>query len=126
MMPIRMESDMVKLASSDDNISIIDQLGENESPVVLVNVFTVDPSEADNVLAAWTRDAAFMKRQPGFIWTQLHRGIGNSTTFMNYAVWEKRGGIHSRIPAPHYGLSAKRRRPHLFRKVSVPGICVSG
>lgn len=74
MMPIRMESDMVKLASLDDNISIIDQLGENKSPVVLVNVFTVDPSEADNVLAAWTRDAAFMKRQPGFIWTQLHRG----------------------------------------------------
>jgi hypothetical protein len=29
----------------------MDQLGENESPVVLVNVFTVDPSEADNVLA---------------------------------------------------------------------------
>ena len=51
--------------SLDNNISIIDQLGENESPVVLVNVFTVDPSEADNVLAAWTRDAAFMKRQPG-------------------------------------------------------------
>ena len=73
MMPIRMESDMVKLASLDDNISIIDQLGENESPVVLVNVLTADPSEADNVMAAWTRDAAFMKRQAGFIWTQLHR-----------------------------------------------------
>jgi hypothetical protein len=45
MMPIRMESDMVKLASLDDNISIIDQLGENKSPVVLVNVFTVDPKK---------------------------------------------------------------------------------
>jgi hypothetical protein len=38
-------------ASLDNNIRIMDQLGENESPVVLVNVFTVDPSEADNVLA---------------------------------------------------------------------------
>jgi hypothetical protein len=52
MMPIRSESDMVKLASLDDYISIIDQLGEKESPVVLVNVFTVDPSEE---ITCWQR-----------------------------------------------------------------------
>ena len=132
MMPIRRESDMVKLASLDDNISIIDQLGENESPVVLVNVFTVDPSEADNMLAAWTRDAAFMKRQPGFIWTQLHRGIGNSTTFMNYAVWESVGAFKTAFENPEFRRHitdyppSAGSRPHLFRKVSVPGICVSG
>jgi quinol monooxygenase YgiN len=102
----------------------MDQLGENESPVVLVNVFTVDPSEADNVLAAWTRDAAFMKRQPGFIWAQLHRGIGNSTTFMNYAVWESVAAFKTAFENPEfrrhitdYPPSAVSR-PHLFRKVS--------
>jgi hypothetical protein len=45
-----MESDMIKMANLDDKISIIDQLVEDESPVVLVNVFTVDPGEADRVM----------------------------------------------------------------------------
>ena len=28
------------------------------------------------------------EEQPGFISTQLHKGIGGSSTFINYAVWE--------------------------------------
>jgi hypothetical protein len=119
---------MVKLASLDDNISIIDPLAENEPPVVLVNVFTVDPSEADNVLASWTRDAAFMKRQPGFIWTQLHRRYRQQHNLHELRGVGKRGGIQNRQFQRHitdYPPSAVSR-PHLFRKVSVPGICVSG
>jgi heme-degrading monooxygenase HmoA len=29
-----------------------------------------------------------MKRQPGFISTQLHRGIADSDALLNYALWE--------------------------------------
>ena len=29
-----------------------------------------------------------MKHQPGFISTELHRAIGESPTYLNYAVWE--------------------------------------
>ena len=29
-----------------------------------------------------------MKQQPGYISTQLHRAVGESCVFMNYAVWE--------------------------------------
>jgi hypothetical protein len=38
-----------------------------------------------------------MKRQPGFISAQLHRGIAGSVV----------------------------ARPHLFEKVAVPGICIA-
>src|SRR5215831_1989991 len=51
--------------------------------VVLINVFTVAPEDADRFVAAWAEDAAYLKRQPGFIATQLHRGIAGSTVFLN-------------------------------------------
>jgi hypothetical protein len=37
---------------------------------------------------AFQADAAFMKRQPGFISAQLDRAIGESATYLNRAVWE--------------------------------------
>lgn len=123
---------MVKFANLDDKVSVVDQLNEVESPVVLVNIFTVDPSEADAVVAAWTRDALFMKRQPGFIWTQLHRGIGESSTFMNYAIWESVADFKAAFEHPEFQRQIQSypasavSRPHLFRKVAVPRICVAG
>jgi hypothetical protein len=45
---------------------------------VLINVFTVDPADVDALPAAWEDDANWMKREPGYIFTQLHRGIGGS------------------------------------------------
>jgi quinol monooxygenase YgiN len=48
----------------------------------------VKPEEANQFLKAWADDAAHFKSQPGFISAQLHRGIGGSGVFVNYAVWE--------------------------------------
>jgi heme-degrading monooxygenase HmoA len=72
----------------DKHVTIYDQLKAGGGPVILINLFTVDPSEADQLLAAWAHDAAYMKQQPGFISTQLHCGIAGSGAFLNYAVWE--------------------------------------
>jgi heme-degrading monooxygenase HmoA len=122
---------MVKIANLDDSISIIDQLGEDDSPVVLVNIFTVDQGEADSLIEAWTRDAEFMKRQRGFISTQLHRGIGNSSAFLNYAVWESVAAFKTAFGSPEFQRQVAAYppsavvRPHLFRKISVPGICIA-
>lgn len=74
-------------------------------PVVQV----VDEDE-QAFLQAWQDDPLFMKLQPGFISTQLHRGIGESTCYLNYAVWEINcsfpGCIHeSRVPGEDFGLS---------------------
>jgi heme-degrading monooxygenase HmoA len=102
-----------------------------EGPVVLVNTFTVEPDEPAQLLKAWTADTAWMKQQPGFISTQLHRGIGGSRVFLNYAVWESSEHFERAFGHPefrshlvHYAAST-RVSPHLFQKLAMPGICVS-
>jgi hypothetical protein len=47
-----------------------------------VHVFTLDKADEPTFLAVWQNDAAFMKRQPSFISTQLHRAIGESPTYL--------------------------------------------
>lgn len=115
----------------DEHVTLHDQLGESGGPVVLVNVFTVDPGEADQLLAAWADDAALMKRRPGFISTQLHRGIGGSGTFLNYAVWESVAHFRDAFGNPEFQAKLGQyppsavASPHLFRKVAVADICVA-
>ena len=41
-----------------------------------------------NSFKYWGVDATNFKQQPGFISTQLHKGIEKSTVFLNYAVWD--------------------------------------
>ena len=107
------------------------QMEQVVGPVVLINIFTVNADEAPQLLKAWGADAAWMKQQPGFISTQLHRGIAGSCVFLNYAVWEsteqfKRAFTHPEFQSQlvHYPPST-RASPHLFQKVAVPGICVA-
>jgi Antibiotic biosynthesis monooxygenase len=42
----------------------------------------------EQFLKAWEEDATKFKNETGFISAQLHKGIGKSTVFINYAVWE--------------------------------------
>ena len=59
----------------DEKFPIQRQLGIEAAPVVLINVFTLDAADEPVFLDAWKDDAEFMKRQPGFISTQLHSEI---------------------------------------------------
>src|SRR5919108_5859856 len=81
---------MLKMVEMDENVTLAAQVEEKESrrSVILINKFNVKPEDADNLLKAWAADAAYLKQKPGFISTQLHRGIGGSCVFINYAVWE--------------------------------------
>jgi len=107
------------------------QLAVDSSPVVLVNVFTLDKADEQAFLKAWQDDADFMKRQPGFISTQLHRAIGESPTYLNYAVWESTAAFRAAFTHPEFLAhlsaypSSAVAAPHLFQKVAVPGICVA-
>jgi hypothetical protein len=67
---------MPQLVEMDRHVSLFEQMEEQVGSVILINTFTVEPEEADQLREAWASDAAFMKQQPGFISTQLHRGIG--------------------------------------------------
>jgi quinol monooxygenase YgiN len=81
---------MAKLVEADEHVTLARQMEEVDisGPVILFNRFTVNPEDVDGFLKAWTDDATIMKQQPGFISTQLHRGIAGSTTFINHTVWE--------------------------------------
>ena len=122
---------MAKFAEMDHTVTLADQLKDEGGPVVLVNTFTVAEGDAERLLAAWSADAAIMKRQPGFISTQLHRGIAGSSVFLNYAVWESVAAFRAAFSNPefrasvgHYPDSATIS-PHLFQRLAVPGICVA-
>ncbi|WP_148699204.1 antibiotic biosynthesis monooxygenase family protein [Candidatus Nitrososphaera evergladensis] len=123
---------MIKIEEMDENIKLDQQLEEKDygGPVVFINVFNAKPQDVDKVLKAWAEDAAFFKQKPGLISTQLHRGIGESTVFVNYAIWESVAHMKQAVSDPafrarlaHYP-DGTVSRPHLFRKVAVPGICV--
>ena len=79
---------MVKIVEMHETITLDKQLEQNIGPVILINKINVDPDDVNQFLKAWPSDAEIMKQQPGFISTQLHRGIAESCTFINYAVWE--------------------------------------
>jgi heme-degrading monooxygenase HmoA len=121
---------MVQLKPLDENVPIFHQLNADVSPVVLVNVFTVSESDIPALLKAWEDDANWMKKQPGYISTQLHRGIAGSTVFMNYAVWESVAHFRAAFTHPdfkkalaHYPSSAAAS-PHLFTRLTVANLCV--
>ncbi len=122
---------MTMLRPLDPAFPIERQLGTEASAVVLVNLFTVDKADEPALLAAWTHDAEFMKQQPGFISTQLHRAIGGSCAYLNYAVWETTAAFRAAFSHPEFlsRLSAYPSSavaaPHLFQKIAVPGICVA-
>lgn len=121
----------VLLQEMDDRVTFLEQLEQDSGPVVLINKFNVAPEDAERLLEAWADDAAFMKQQPGFISTQLHRGIAGSTTFVNVAVWESAHALADAFRSPEFQARSARypesavAAPHLFEKVAVPGICVS-
>jgi heme-degrading monooxygenase HmoA len=124
---------MDKYVELDEHVKFAQQWEEDVSPFILINIFHVKPEDGDRLIEAWGADAAFFKQQPGYISTQLHRGIGRSGTFLNYAVWEslkKYKEAFNKYTSPEvqskllkYPDSAGMS-PHLFKKVAVPGICV--
>jgi len=121
---------MPQLRPLDPSFPIERQLATDAAPVVLVNVFTLDKADEQIFLQVWQDDAAFMKQQPGFISTQLHRAVGESPTYLNYAVWESTAHFRAAFTHPEFKAkltaypSSAIASPHLFQKVAIPGICV--
>lgn len=115
----------------DPTFPMADQYADQSGKTtILINVFNVDPTDHDAFVRAWAEDAAFFKRQPGYISTQLHKGIGDSRLFVNYAVFETTAAFAATNRQPEFGPlragypDGATARPHLFRRVHVPEICV--
>ncbi len=122
---------MVNFKELDTNVTLAEQMQEEEGPIVLVNVFTVEPSQEDELVKAWARDADFMKAQPGYISTQMHKGLAGSSTFFNYAIWQDVESFRNAFSNPEFQKriadypSTAVASPHLFKKLSVNNHCVA-
>jgi heme-degrading monooxygenase HmoA len=122
---------MIKLAEMDEKVTLSAQMEENIGPVILINKFNVQPEDVEQFIKAWAADAAYFKEQPRFISTQLHRGIGGSCVSINYVVWESTQHFKLAFNKPEFKSKlgdysdSTITSPHLFKKVAVPGICVT-
>jgi len=126
---------MAKFVEMDDRMKFKDQIEEKIiGSVILINKFNVEPNKVEQFLKDWGDDAINFKQQPGFISAQLHKGIGQSSVFINYAVWESmehyKQAINKMLFTPEssspllkYDDDSLVISPHLFKKIAVPGIC---
>jgi quinol monooxygenase YgiN len=126
---------MAKFVEMDYRVKFKDQIEEKIiGSVILINKFNVEPNKVEQFLKDWGDDAINFKQQPGFISAQLHKGIGQSSVFINYAVWESmeyyKQAINKMLFTPEspspllkYDDDSLIISPHLFKKVAVPGIC---
>jgi len=121
----------MQLRPLDPAFPIDRQLSVSAAPVVLINLFTVEAQEIPALLKAWESDANWMKQQPGFISTQLHRAIGESCVFLNCAIWQSVDDFRRAFSHPDFQNSLRAypnsavASPHLFQKIAVPNLCVA-
>jgi len=127
---------MAKFIEMDKRIKFKDQIEEKgiNGQVILINKFNVKPDKIEQFLEEWGKDVINFKQQPGFLSAQLHKGIGKSSVYINYAVWEsvehyKKAinkllfGSDRNSPLLKYDDESLVISPHLFKKVAVPEIC---
>jgi heme-degrading monooxygenase HmoA len=122
---------MVAVEHLDPATPLLSQLQADVGPVVLVNTFFV-PSEAmPAFLDGWRNDAALMRTSPGFISTQMHRGIAGSRLLVNVASWESTAALRAAHSDPRFRERSSRlpdgviAYPHVFEKIAVEGVCVA-
>ena len=71
-----------------------------------------------------------MRKQPGLISAQLHRGIAGSSLFMNYIVWESVDAFRHGYELPEFQAQLKQYPPgtvvsaSFFQRIAVPGMCL--
>lgn len=63
-----------------------------KSPVVLINVFSVPQGKEEEFAKMWTEALEFIKNEPSFIDTTLHRSRDSNARFqfINVAHWDDR------------------------------------
>jgi heme-degrading monooxygenase HmoA len=121
---------MVKVIELDEKVTLKTQMEEDVGAVILINKFTVDPSDVDQFLKTWASAAEIAKKLPGVISSQLHRGIVGSCVFVAYVVFESTETIKQLYNSPDFQSKISEYpastvvSPHVFKKVAVPGICL--
>jgi quinol monooxygenase YgiN len=88
---------------------------QGETPLTLVNVFSVDPSNQDRFVQLLNEATEkTMRRQPGFVSANIHKSL-DGTRVVNYAQWKTKGDFESMLrnaeAASTCGQSMRSPRP---------------
>jgi heme oxygenase (mycobilin-producing) len=77
------------LAALSAALGLSGTLAAQEGPVVLINAFEVPAGQEASTLRFWERARDFLKTQPGYIDTRMHRNIDakGRFTYVNVAQW---------------------------------------
>jgi heme-degrading monooxygenase HmoA len=119
-----------KFVQMDPYVSFYKQNADNVAPVVLLSTFLVKHEHVDEFLAGFRKQFSIMRKQPGLISAQLHRGIAGSCLFMNYAIWKSTDAFKHGFESPEFQAQLKRYSPgtevsaFMFQRVAVPGMCL--
>ncbi len=122
---------MLQHIELDANVPLFSQFADTlKQPILLVNLFTCAHQDQTEFKQAWTADAHFFCNEPGCLTAELHQGIGNSSLFLNYAIFENTAAFAATTKQPSFVPLRKPypdsavAHPHLFRRVAIPGICI--
>ena len=78
----------------------------SELSVVLINPFEVPAgTEDEEFLRGWQRAADYMREQPGFLNTRLHRALAPDARFrfINIAEWESPQAFRAAVTSEGFG-----------------------
>ena len=83
-------------------------------PVILINAFEVPEGQDEQFLASWERSRDFLRAQPGYLSTQLHRSLAANADFryVNVARWASAAAFRTATAQPEFGAQAPPYRFH--------------
>ncbi|WP_246728310.1 antibiotic biosynthesis monooxygenase family protein [Microvirga terricola] len=109
-------------SARSDGTSFAEQLSTTTSgPIALLNTFVVPPGQEQAFEQGWTRAAEALRRQPGFISTRLHKPVGASRLWVNYAVWESTTAFAAALVSPEFRAAAASMASTGFRRLYQAG-----
>lgn len=122
----------MKLEPLDPYVSHVQQIdADTLGPVVLVNIFHVQPDKADALATHWGDNLRRFHTLPGFLSAQFHRGTAGSGTFLNDSMWESVEHYRAAFKNPDFEAllagypEGTVATPHLFQKEAIAGVCVT-
>jgi heme-degrading monooxygenase HmoA len=122
---------MIKNIEMDEKVPLSTQLQQNvNGGVVLIIKYTVNPDDEDQFIKTWASAAEITKKTSGIISSQLHKGTAGSRVFVSYHVFDSTEAIRQQYSNPDFPAKLSEYpsnvvgSTHVFKKVSVPGICV--
>lgn len=78
-----------------------------DKTVFMINVIAVPEAQAEEFLARWDGITEYMRRQPGFIRTDLYRRFDAPDRWVNVAVFESTDAIRAAFSSKEFDRAAK-------------------